>query len=93
MKHHILVKWNDSLDKESLACQAEDLFSGLKSMKGIYDVKTFKNCIDRSNRYDLMIVIDMDEQALGSYDESEIHKKWKKEYGCLIQSKAIFDCE
>lgn len=49
------------------------------------------NCIDRPNRYDLMITIDMDEEALAAYDASDPHHEWKETFGDLIEKKAIFD--
>ena len=48
---------------------------------------------DRENRYDLMIVLDMDKDAPGAYDVSEPHLRWKAEYKDKIKKKAIFDCE
>ena len=41
----------------------------------------------------MMIVIDMDKEALPTYDESEPHKRWKVGYGDIIEKKAVFDCE
>ena len=51
------------------------------------------SCINRPNRYDLMIVLDMDPEALPAYDVSEPHIRWKTEYGSVVETKAIFDCE
>jgi len=93
VKHHILVKWNESVDKQELVKQAKTLFSQLNGMKGIHDVQVLPNCIDRPNRYDLLILIDMDKEALESYDASAAHKQWKADFSSMIQSKAIFDCE
>lgn len=95
MLHHIIIKYNNSVkDKDAFAKEAEILFSGLVgTVPGINDVSVHKNCIDRSNRYDLMIVIDMEKDALDDYDDSMIHKRWKKDYSDLIEMKAIFDCE
>ena len=50
-------------------------------------------CVDRANRYDLMIVLDMDKDALPNWDASDIHHRWKDEYGGLLEKKAIFDYE
>ena len=60
---------------------------------GVRGVEFKENCIERENRYDLMIVLEMDEEALPSWDASEIHHRWKDEYGHLVAKKAIFDCE
>lgn len=70
-----------------------DLFSKLTDMDGIYDVVIHTCCIDRPNRYDIMIEINMDKDALERYDRCEIHRKWKQTYSDMIESKAIFDCE
>ena len=94
MKHHILVKFNETVaDKAKIADEAKALFSELSGKNGIHDVTVKNNCINRENRYDMMIIIDMEKDALGFYDESEQHKKWKKEYACYILNRAIFDSE
>ena len=94
MKHHIIVKFNDTVtDKGRIAREALALFSELKGKNGIHDVQVKMNCITRENRYDMMIIVDMDKDALCFYDDSDQHKKWKKEYACYILSKAIFDSE
>ena len=96
MLHHIIVKFNDGITatrKKEITAQATTLFEGLKQMPGIHDVKLHTLCIDRPNRYDLMIVISMDKDTLPSYDDCEIHHKWKTDFGAFIKSKAIFDCE
>lgn len=96
MLHHIIVKFNDDITperKKEIAAQAAALFEGLKQMPGIHDVALHTSCIDRPNRYDLMIEISMEKDALPSYDDCEIHHKWKTDFGAFIRSKAIFDCE
>ena len=70
-----------------------ELFQRLTAMDGIYDINIHTSCIDRPNRYDLMIEINMDRSALDRYDSSEVHKEWKRTYSDMIESKAIFDCE
>ena len=47
----------------------------------------------RENRYDVMIVLEMDRDALPLYDDSEMHHRWKGEFGGLLEKKAIFDYE
>jgi hypothetical protein len=93
MKHHILVKWNNTVTaKDKLADEVACLFNEAKSIEGIHNVNAYPNCINRPNRYDLMIVLDMDESALCAYDDCECHHTWKDKYGSLIEKKAIFDC-
>lgn len=40
-----------------------------------------------------MIVLTMPSEALPAWDASDLHKRWKAEYGALIAQKAIFDCD
>lgn len=94
MKHHIIVKWNDGVtDKKAIAEQVRTLFSGCAGISGVACAELYENCVDRENRYDLMIVIDMESDALAAWDASELHKRWKRDYGSLIERKAIFDCD
>lgn len=92
MKHYIIVKWlDDEIDKEALIPSIERLFQKTINISGIHKVEVIPNCIRRDNRYDLMIVLHMDEEALPVYDASDAHKEWKERYGNMIKSKAIFD--
>ena len=94
MKHVILVKWNALVsDKNSIKTEVENIFEQLLKFKPIHDVKIHQNVIDRANRYDLMIVIEMDKNFLPVYDESEQHKEWKQKFGKFVENKAIFDFE
>lgn len=96
MKHHILAKYKPEVSpdrKEELAGEILGLFENVKTIPGIYEVKLHKNCVERDNRFDIMIVIEMDREALESYDTCVWHKQWKNEYGALLEKKAIFDCE
>ena len=94
MKHVILVKWNALVsDKNSIKTEVENIFEQLLKFKPIHDVKIHQNVIDRTNRYDLMIVIEMDKNFLPVYDESEQHKEWKQKFGKFVENKAIFDYE
>lgn len=40
-----------------------------------------------------MIVLDMNESSLPTWDASELHKQWKEKFGGFIEKKCIFDCE
>ena len=94
MKHYIICKYNETVtDKESIYEEAKALFSQLVGSEGIKKVEVFKNCTEISNRYDLMIVIDMDKSSLSYYNESSVHKFWKENYSKFLASKAIFDHE
>lgn len=52
-----------------------------------------KNCINRDNRYDIMIQIDMSRESLENYDNCQAHIIWKEEFFAYIEKKAIFDFE
>ncbi|MBE5803098.1 MAG: hypothetical protein E7316_01125 [Clostridiales bacterium] len=94
MLHHILVKWKEAPADAGRRCrEVEAVFQPCLSIPGVQAVKVVPNVIHRPNRYDMLIVITMDEEALPLYDACEAHHRWKDEYGGLIEKKAIFDCE
>ncbi len=93
MKHYILAKFNEGCDKASLVGPVTELFEETLTIPGVHAVRVLPCCIDRPNRYDLMIEIEMDRPALELYDACEPHKKWKQQYGSMLKEKAIFDCE
>ena len=96
MKHYILAKFLPEITKEQKTAMLPDiaeLFSHLIWMDGINNVDVYPNCVDRDNRYDLMIEIDMEKEALPLYDGCIWHKLWKEKYGDLLEKKAIFDRE
>lgn len=92
MQHYIIVKWNNEIkDKSKTANDVRRLYAEATDIPGINKVTIKENIIKRDNRYDLMIIIDMDESALKAWDDSRLHRRWKEEYGQLIDKKAIFD--
>ena len=94
MKHLILVKWKETVDNAAqLKDEAEALFRETLAIHGIHGVKAIPGLKTAANRYDLMIAIDMDRDALPAYNESAAHKRWKAEYGERTEKKAIFDAE
>lgn len=94
MKHCILAKWAGNVtDKAALLPQIRALMYPASTIPGVHGVEVYPCCIDRANRYDLMIVLDMDKDALPNWDASDIHHRWKNEYGGLLEKKAIFDYE
>ncbi len=85
MKHCIIAKFNDSVDdKAAMITRIDKLFAPAPAMDGIHGCTVLRNCIDRENRYDLAIVIDMDKAALPAWDASELHREWKKAASALI---------
>ena len=93
MKHFIIAKLKDSSKRAELTVPVKALFEDVLEIPGIHYVQVKPCCINSPNRYDLMIIIDMDPEALPLYDSSEPHKRWKEQYGELLESKAIFDSE
>ena len=93
MKHHILVKFVEGVEVPALLEPIREVFAPLLELPGIHGLELKPSCSDRPNRYDLMIVLDMDPEALPAYDVSEPHLRWKREYGPVTAKKAIFDCE
>ena len=94
MKHCIIAKFNTTVtDKAAMIDRVEALFSSAPAMDGVHGCTVLRNCIDRENRYDLTIVIDMDKAALPAWDASELHREWKSRFGSYLASKAIFDFE
>lgn len=94
MLHHILVKLKEApADREAFRREVEAVFEGALTVPGVHSLKVLSNVIDRPNRYDLMIVLSMDREALTLYDASDAHLQWKERYGGLIAQKAIFDCD
>ena len=93
MQHHIIVKFAEGTDIAALLEPIRALFAQTLSIPGVHGVELLPSCSDRPNRYDLMIRMQMDPEALPLYDVCEPHLRWKSEYGSLIAKKAIFDCE
>ena len=94
MKHDILVKYKGEVTKEqkaALITEIQELFDHTTEIPGIHGVKLYPNVIDRENRYDLLIEIDMEREALDAYDHSTWHQQWKDQYSALLEKKAIFD--
>ena len=94
MLHHILVKWKERPTDAAARCaEVEQVFQPCLAIPGVTAVKVTPNVIDRPNRYDMLIVITMEESALPLYDACDAHHHWKDAYGPLIEKKVIFDCE
>lgn len=94
MKHFILAKFKPGVaDKAALLAPIRSLFSAASDIPGVRGAEVYPCCVDRPNRYDVMIVLDMDPAALSLYDESAMHHAWKDQYGDLLEKKAIFDGE
>lgn len=93
MKHYIIVKFREGTDFQTLEGPVRNIFEETLDIPGIHSVDIRLSNSDRANRYDMMIMMDMDKEALPAYDVSEPHLRWKSEYGEIIEKKAIFDCD
>ena len=91
MKHYIIVKFVEGTDVKALEEPVKKIFEETLEIPGIHALTIKTSNSDRSNRYDLMIEIDMEREALEAYDNSVWHRQWKEQYGSLLASKAIFD--
>ena len=93
MKHYIIVKFNNDYDYKKEIENIKKLFNEALKIEGVNKIDIYKSNSDRTNRHDLMIKMELTEQALTDFDNSWIHKKWKEDYGKFIETKTIFDCD
>ena len=93
MKHYIIVKFVEGTDVKALVGPVKAIYDETLSIPGVHGVDFKLSNSDRANRYDLMIVMDMDKEALPAYDVSAPHLRWKTEYGDRVAKKAIFVCD
>ena len=93
MKHYIIVKFTEGTDVKALVEPVRAIFEKTMEIPGIQRLNLHVSNSDIANRYDLMIIIDMDKEALPAYASSEPHLRWKREYGDRTAKKAIFDCD
>lgn len=93
MKHYIIVKFNENVEKEKLINPIKELFQKAMHIKEVLKVDIYESNMDLPNRYDLMIKMNLSKKALEEFDNGEIHKEWKEKFGKYIMNKTIFDCE
>lgn len=94
MKHYIIVKFSESVeDKTHLCKEIKALFRRAEKIEGIHAVSFYSSAIDLPNRYDFMILMDLEREALPVFDASPIHRDWKEGYARHLAAKTIFDCE
>ena len=91
MRHYIIAKWKEGVDRQAMLPLVKELFDRTIEIPGIHEVRVSPCCIDRPNRYDIMIEIGMDPEALAAYDACAPHREWKERYGSLLSAKTIFD--
>ena len=93
MKHFIIVKFTESVNVHELVKPIKALFNKALDIDGVSGVDVSVSNMDLPNRHDLMIKMELTSEALTEFDNSEIHKQWKSEYGKFIINKTIFDCD
>ena len=89
MKHCIIAKYTAEAYArwETLLPRIREIFSAAGDIPGVRGAEVFPNCVARDNRYDVMIVLEMDRDALEEYDRSAMHHRWKKRRLSLTMSK------
>ena len=93
MRHYVIIKLNDRSMKDEVAERARAIFEKTLELDGVEKVAVYPNCVDRPNRFDVMIVITMRPETLPVYDASEAHLEWKRYCDPLLAAKTVFDCD
>lgn len=93
MKHYIIAKFKPEYDWKGALGDIKALFDKTLELEGVSEVLIKESNSDRSNRAHLMIEMHLTKEGLNNFDASEIHIKWKQQYGEMIEAKTIFDCE
>lgn len=75
MKHCILAKFTPEAkaQRAALLPRIREIFSAAADIPGVHGAEVIPNCVDRDNRYDVLIRLDMDREALPLYDVSAMH--------------------
>ena len=85
MKHCILARFRaDAGDWRAYLPEIREIFSAAGDIPGVRGAEVFHNCVDRENRYHVLIRLDMDPAALAAYDVSPMHHRWKDRFLSLI---------
>lgn len=82
MRHCILTRFRaDAGDWQAYLPEIREIFSAAGDIPGVRGAEVFPNCVDRENRYHVLIRLDMDPAALAAYDVSPMHHRWKDRFG------------
>ena len=74
MKHCILAKFRpEAGDWRAYLPQIREIFSAAGDIPGVRGAEVLPGCVDRDNRYHVLIRLDMDPAALTAYDASAMH--------------------
>ena len=78
MKHCILARFRaDAGDWRAYLPEIREIFSAAGDIPGVRGAEVFPNCVDRENRYHVLIRLAMDPAALAAYDVSPMHHRWR----------------
>ncbi len=91
MKHLIIIKFNDDFNLNGNIDLIRELFNKSLGIEGVDKIDIYLSNTNKSNRHDLMIEMTLTPEGLEAFDDSEIHKEWKRQYGDYVYSKTIFD--
>jgi hypothetical protein len=86
MKHYIIAKFNEGCEWKPMIGAITELFEETLQIPGVHAVTVKPCCINRPNRYDIMIEMEMDPEALTVYDACEAHKKAP---GCICAVRSF----
>ena len=64
MKHYIIVKFTEGTDVKALVEPVRAIFEKTLEIPGIHTLDICVSNSDIANRYDMMIIFDMDKEAL-----------------------------
>ena len=64
MKHYIIAKFNEGCEWKPMLGAITELFEETLQIPGVHAVTVKPCCINRPNRYDLMIEMEMEPEAL-----------------------------
>lgn len=93
MKHYIIVKFKEEFDYKPEINSITAFFEKALDIAGVLSVSIKPSNSEKSNRYDLMIEMELEAGGLNTFDRSDVHAEWKDRYGGVILNKVIFDCE
>ena len=93
MKHYIIVKFKNDYNYLSELESIKNMFNESLKLDGVNKIEIYESNSNLSNRYDLMIKMELTKEGLVNFDNSSIHSRWKSDYGKYIENKTIFDCE
>ena len=79
MRHYILAKFQaDAGDWHDYLPRIREIFGAAGEIPGVRGAAVYPGCVDRENRYHVLIELEMEPSALTTYDESAMHHRWNQ---------------